>query len=91
MNLKGCSEYHEHIRMSSRYVLQAPEAIPIPPVANEMLKSFIAVLSIWSSAILAAPPWLGLQFEKRAGELPTLTLPYATYRAARYNPNGDVG
>ncbi|KAI4188986.1 MAG: hypothetical protein LQ346_005193 [Caloplaca aetnensis] len=55
-----------------------------------MLKSFIAVLSIWSSAILAAPPWLGLQFEKRAGELPTLTLPYATYRAARYNPNGDL-
>ncbi|KAL8895702.1 MAG: hypothetical protein Q9207_008054 [Kuettlingeria erythrocarpa] len=55
-----------------------------------MLKTFIAVLSIGASTLLAAPPRLGLQFEKRAGELPTLTLPYATYRAARYNPNGDL-
>ena len=38
----------------------------------------------------AAPANLGLSFDKRAGALPTLKLPYATYRAASYNPNGDV-
>ncbi|KAL8930417.1 MAG: hypothetical protein Q9208_000601 [Pyrenodesmia sp. 3 TL-2023] len=54
-----------------------------------MFKTFIALLSIWASTTLAAPAPLGLQFDKRAGELPTLTLPYATYRAARYVPNGD--
>ncbi|KAL8645980.1 MAG: hypothetical protein Q9226_007059 [Calogaya cf. arnoldii] len=32
---------------------------------------------------------LGLGFDKTAGS-PTLTLPYATYRAASYNPNGDI-
>ncbi|KAL8850387.1 MAG: hypothetical protein Q9221_004707 [Calogaya cf. arnoldii] len=32
---------------------------------------------------------LGLGFDKTAG-LPILTLPYATYRAASYNPNGDI-
>ena len=38
----------------------------------------------------AAPYELGSQFDKRAGSLPTLTLPYGTYRAKTYNPNGDV-
>lgn len=38
----------------------------------------------------AAPPKLGLSFDKRADSMPTLTLPYATYRATEYNPNGDV-
>lgn len=33
---------------------------------------------------------LGLRLDKTAG-LPTLTLPYATYRAASFDPNGDVG
>ena len=33
---------------------------------------------------------LGLRLDKTAG-LPTLTLSYATYRAASFDPNGDVG
>lgn len=46
---------------------------------------------LWAAATLAAPPRLGLRFDKRApGDLPTLTLPYATYRAARYESNGDI-
>ena len=32
---------------------------------------------------------LGLELNTTAG-LPTLTLPYATYRAASFNPNGNV-
>ncbi|KAL8763143.1 MAG: hypothetical protein Q9184_000988 [Pyrenodesmia sp. 2 TL-2023] len=55
-----------------------------------MLKTFIALLSVWASTTLAAPAQLGLQFDKRAGELPTLTLPYATYRAATYHSRGDI-
>lgn len=43
------------------------------------------------AACCAAPANLGLGFDKRADALPTLTLPYATYKAASYNPNGDVG
>ena len=38
----------------------------------------------------AAPAKLGLQFDKR-DDLPLLKLPYATYRAASYDANGDVG
>ncbi|KAL9074453.1 MAG: hypothetical protein Q9161_002241 [Pseudevernia consocians] len=37
-----------------------------------------------------APANLGLNFDKRAGDLPTLKLPYATYQAASYNPDGDI-
>ncbi|KAL8684730.1 MAG: hypothetical protein Q9224_006164, partial [Gallowayella concinna] len=54
-----------------------------------MIKLLITVC-LWVSATLAASPHLGLKFEKRAGSLPTLTLPYATYRAAKYDPNGDI-
>ncbi|KAL8715444.1 MAG: hypothetical protein Q9220_000778 [cf. Caloplaca sp. 1 TL-2023] len=54
-----------------------------------MLKLFIFLCSWVVTTTLAAPPQLGLKFEKRQGALPTLTLPYATYRAARYNANGD--
>lgn len=39
---------------------------------------------------LAAPAKLGLSFDKRADSLPTLKLPYATYQAANYDPDGDV-
>ena len=38
----------------------------------------------------AAPTELGLKFDKRAGALPTLTLPYGTYQARSYDANGDV-
>lgn len=33
---------------------------------------------------------LGLKFNKKDGELPTLTLPYATYQASEHDPNGDA-
>jgi hypothetical protein len=33
---------------------------------------------------------LGLIFDKRANALPTLNLPYATYQATNYDPNGGV-
>ncbi|KAL8933307.1 MAG: hypothetical protein Q9211_005851 [Gyalolechia sp. 1 TL-2023] len=60
-------------------------------VAEKMFQAIILAYSIWATATLAAPPRLGLQFDKRTPEaLPTLTLPYGTYRAARYVPNGDI-
>ncbi|KAL8836944.1 MAG: hypothetical protein Q9170_002705 [Blastenia crenularia] len=55
-----------------------------------MLKFIFLALSFWAVVITAAPAQLGIKFDKRAGALPTLTLPYATYRAARYEANGDL-
>ncbi|KAL8667906.1 MAG: hypothetical protein Q9202_000371 [Teloschistes flavicans] len=55
--------------------------------------ALLTLLCLWAAATISAAPSspLGLKFEKRAGEqLPTLTLPYATYRAASYDPNGDI-
>lgn len=54
-----------------------------------IFSTFLFLLCLLSSSI-AAPVELGVQFDKRAGTLPTLTLPYGTYRASLYNPNGDV-
>lgn len=54
-----------------------------------MQRTLALILSL-AAICYAAPANLGLSFDKRAGSLPTLTLPYATYRAASYNPNGDV-
>ncbi|KAL8951799.1 MAG: hypothetical protein Q9222_002248 [Ikaeria aurantiellina] len=54
-----------------------------------MLKFSFLLCSWLITTAFAAPPPLGVKFEKRAGALPTLTLPYATYRAASYNTNGD--
>ncbi|KAL8746200.1 MAG: hypothetical protein Q9190_001754 [Brigantiaea leucoxantha] len=51
--------------------------------------SLLCIVSL-ATLCIAAPANLGLKFDKRADGLPTLTLPYATYRAARYNPNGDI-
>lgn len=66
--------------------------IDIPTsVTDKMFKAIALTAFIWAVTTLAAPPRLGLQFDKRApGDLPRLILPYATYRAARYNANGDV-
>src|SRR6266487_1274209 len=33
---------------------------------------------------------LGVKFDKRGNSMPTLTLPYGTWRAANYDSNGDV-
>ncbi|KAL8719749.1 MAG: hypothetical protein Q9181_008026, partial [Wetmoreana brouardii] len=55
-----------------------------------MFRVFFLTLGLWAYLSHAAPPQISLQFDKKqAGALPTITLPYATYRAARYNPNGD--
>ena len=54
------------------------------------MKASIAYALLSLAAIAqAAPAKPGLQFDKRA-DLPLLKLPYATYRAASYDPNGDV-
>ena len=56
----------------------------------KMFRVVIAVATFGITTACAAPPQVGLQFDQSPGTLPTLTLPYATYRAAEYNPNGDV-
>ena len=48
---------------------------------------FITFLAV--ACCHAAPAQNGIHLDKRA-DLPLLKLPYATYRAASYNPNGDV-
>ena len=54
------------------------------------MNSILALLLALTAVCRTAPANLGLNFDKRAGSLPTLKLPYATYQAASYNPNGDV-
>ena len=55
------------------------------------MKSLLAfALSSLVVIAYAAPAKLGLDFDKR-DDLPLLKLPYATYRAASYDSNGDVG
>lgn len=54
-----------------------------------MIKLLIS-FGLWTAATFAASSPLGVKFDKRADGLPTLTLPYATYRAKSFNPNGDV-
>lgn len=56
------------------------------------LGALVAAALVWRQRHqhLEATPPLGLNFEKRAGQLPTLTLPYATYRATKFNSDGDV-
>lgn len=54
------------------------------------MKPKVALIFSLAAICRAASANLGLSFDKRAGSLPTLKLPYATYRAASYNPNGDV-
>ena len=53
------------------------------------LSLFLLVLSLLISC-QAAPVELGIQFDKRAATLPTLTLPYGTYRASSYDADADV-
>ncbi len=55
------------------------------------MMKYLALCAVWSLMAIAhaTPAKLGLQFDKR-DDLPLLKLPYATYRAASYDPNGDV-
>ncbi|KAL6720357.1 hypothetical protein ACLMJK_002278 [Lecanora helva] len=53
----------------------------------------VRILTLLSALIVlchATPANLGLTFDERANAMPTLTLPYATYKAASYNPDGDI-
>ena len=52
--------------------------------------SFICGVVLLAAPCLAAPADLGLKFNRRDGALPTLTLPYGTWQASHYEPNGDV-
>ena len=54
-----------------------------------MFKSIVYLFLI-TPLCRAAPAKLGITLGGSDGSLPTLTLPYATYRATKYNPNGDV-
>ena len=55
------------------------------------MKLIVALYSVLVAICHAASSDLGLKFDKRQSALPTLTLPYATYQAADYNPDGEVG
>lgn len=51
------------------------------------------LICLLATAVCAAPtagPQLGVKFSKRQNELPTLTLPYGTWRASEYNADADV-
>lgn len=54
-----------------------------------LLRYTILLFSLLASLCLAAPLELGLKFDKRAGALPILKLPYGTYQAKSYIANGD--
>ncbi|KAK7549259.1 Alpha/Beta hydrolase protein [Phyllosticta citricarpa] len=59
-----------------------------------LLSSTLLAAALFTTAFAApaTPPTskkLGLKFEKRADELPTLTLPYGTWQAAEYNKDAD--
>ena len=56
---------------------------------HHFLVNFLAILLL-SSVCESAPLEAGVQFDKRADGLPLLKLPYGTWRASKYNPNGDV-
>ena len=51
--------------------------------------NLLHLLTLVVTSFVAAAD-LGLKFEKRAGALPTLTLPYGTYQANSFDPNGEV-
>lgn len=59
-----------------------------------MLSFILCVLAIGVLAAAAPAPTptqnLGIRFEDSEGELPILSLPYATYRAASYDVADDV-
>ena len=39
---------------------------------------------------VTSPADFGIRFDKRYGALPTLTLPYGTWKATKFDLNGDV-
>lgn len=53
------------------------------------MHTFLCTLLFYALSCNSIQVPLGLRFDMKAA-LPTLTLPYATYRAASYNPIGNV-
>lgn len=49
---------------------------------------FLSLALAWFC--ITAPTDHGIRFDKRDGALPTLTLPYGTWQATKFDPNGDV-
>lgn len=43
-----------------------------------------------ASFCITAPTEHGIRFDKREGALPTLTLPYGTWQATKFDPNENV-
>lgn len=52
--------------------------------------SWLLLASVYVIASVTNPVELGIRFDTHAGGLPTLTLPYGTWRASKFDPNGDV-
>lgn len=75
-------------------VLQSPQ-LPGPIKPNMLFSNLLVCLL--ATAIHAAPAAsplgvnIGVKFDKRQDDLPTLTLPYGTWRASDYNADADVG
>ena len=51
--------------------------------------AFAAPITLGGSAVFDLND-LGVKFDKRGKSMPTLTLPYGTWQAAKYDSNGDV-
>lgn len=49
---------------------------------------FSVLLLVWLCIVASAD--CGVWLDKRDGALPFLTLPYGTWQATKYDPNGDV-
>lgn len=49
---------------------------------------FLSLALAWFC--ITAPTDHGIRFDKRDGALPTLTLPYGTWQATKFDPNGDI-
>ncbi|KAI9742049.1 MAG: hypothetical protein M1834_000439 [Cirrosporium novae-zelandiae] len=47
------------------------------------------IICLYVASVVAAPPRMGISFDKR-DDMPTLTLPYGTWKASSYNSNGKL-
>lgn len=77
-------------------VIRSQTSLVVQPIRFSMrFSSFL--ICLLAGAVHAAPAAqplgvdIGVKFDKRQDELPTLTLPYGTWRASDYNADADVG
>lgn len=57
---------------------------------SEGMIEYILLSLLLASFCITAPTEQGIRFDKRDGALPTLTLPYGTWQATKFDPNGNV-